>query len=124
VYKDQYFNDADIKEVAELWKTLGLKRIESIECENVKMSVAQVVELFYPEVRVLKNGDKETISEHDKKQKEKLLSGIKEVKAAPDSANDKEKEYRAELRAKLKAAGQNPRSNMGTPELEELVSKL
>lgn len=124
VYNTQYFSDADIQKMAKNWHVFN-KKVVDVEITESKhhsagrLSVKEVIDLFYPDKIVNSDGSTTGISEHDKKAKEELLS-----KLEVEPSKDEEKEHRAEMRAKLIEAGQTPKRNATTEELEELVSKL
>jgi hypothetical protein len=131
VYNTQYFSDADVHKIAKNWRVFN-KKVVGVEIAESKhhsagiLSVNEVIDLFYPDKMVNSDGSITAISEHDKKAKEDLLPKleVKPVKGEADTSKDEEKEHRAEMRAKLIEAGQAPKKNATTKELEEFVSKL
>jgi len=118
VYSESSYSDADVKEVAKLWKILGYKKVESIELSgNCKMSYPEVVDLFYPEVIKHGDGTTESISDHDKAAKAKLL-------AMAPVADEPKQDHRADLFARLEAAGVKMPRNSSTEKLEAKVAEL
>lgn len=78
IFREQYFGDVDLPEMARWWKLLGLKRIESIEIVKPgKRTIPEVIELLYPEYTIRPDGGKDPISEHDKRQKAILMEKYK-----------------------------------------------
>jgi hypothetical protein len=121
IFKVQYFSDADLPEIAKHWQTLGIKKVISVEIEDdskcKRFSVMDVINMFYPDTKTLDNGEVKNLSDHDKKAKEDLIKSI------PGQLQS-EKEYRAELFAKLEAAGKSAAKNIKTIDLEDLVKNI
>ncbi|MFA6335882.1 MAG: hypothetical protein WCX48_10115 [Bacteroidales bacterium] len=121
LYHTQNFEEGEIQKIASRFRTMGLKKIESITLTGkCKLTEAEVVELFYPE----KNEKGIVLTEIQRKVKESLLSLYVKEK----SDDNPEKLRRVELfklSAELLEAGlieKAPAKNIPTDKLEELVA--
>jgi hypothetical protein len=122
LYHTQNFEEGEIQKIASRFRTMGLKKIESITLTGkCKLSESEVVELFYPE----KNEKGIVLTETQKKVKETLLSLYVKEEKYEDNPDKVRRIELFKIAEELLEAGlieKAPAKNIPTSKLEELVA--